>query len=247
MNVYKMRKQAIAYKDGFRGWETLEEMVSWNAAETAVIIVDMWDKHWSTGATKRGAVLADKINALVQRARRQGILIVHAPSDTMDFYKDAEARKRFLSLSAGAEDLPETVVVGEYPQPVDSSDQGSDTVDEYKPSGVWTRQTARIEIDQENDLICGDEGGALRSCLAAKGITNLFYMGVHTNMCVLNRSFGIKSMLKRGFHPCLVRDLTDCMYNPAMPPYVSHDEGTALIAGYIEKFYCPTVESKDIG
>ena len=32
----------------------------------------------------------------------------------------------------------------------------------------------------------------------------------------------------------------DALYNPAMPPYVSHEEGTALVVGYIEKFWCPT-------
>jgi hypothetical protein len=36
------------------------------------------------------------------------------------------------------------------------------------------------------------------------------------------------------------------MYNPAMPPYVSHDEGTGMIVGYIEKFYSPTVDSGQV-
>jgi hypothetical protein len=62
-------------------------------------------------------------------------------------------------------------------------------------------------------------------------------------MCILNRSFGIKNMLRRGWRTLLVRDLTDAMYNPASPPYLSHEEGTALVVGYIEKFYCPTIDS----
>jgi hypothetical protein len=68
-------------------------------------------------------------------------------------------------------------------------------------------------------------------------------MGVHTNMCILNRSFGIKKMLGRGFKAALVRDLTDAMYNPEQPPYVSHHEGTRLVVEYIEKKYCPTIDS----
>jgi hypothetical protein len=36
------------------------------------------------------------------------------------------------------------------------------------------------------------------------------------------------------------------MYNPAMPPYVSHEQGTRLVVEYIEKFLCPTVKSGDI-
>ena len=53
-------------------------------------------------------------------------------------------------------------------------------------------------------------------------------------------------MVKWGVKIALVRDLTDTMYNPAQPPYVSHDEGTRLVIGYIEKFWCPSVESADI-
>ena len=65
-------------------------------------------------------------------------------------------------------------------------------------------------------------------------------------MCVLGRSFAIRQMVRWGKKVALIRDLTDAMYDPAMPPYVSHDEGTRLVIGYIEKFWCPTILSGDI-
>ncbi len=34
-------------------------------------------------------------------------------------------------------------------------------------------------------------------------------------MCVLGRSFAIKTMVRRGKNVMLARDLTDTMYNPA--------------------------------
>jgi isocitrate/isopropylmalate dehydrogenase len=71
-------------------------------------------------------------------------------------------------------------------------------------------------------------------------------MGVHTNCCILHRTFGIKQMVKWGVDMTLVRDLTDGIYSPATPPYVSHDEGTSLVVGYIEKFWCPTVLSDQL-
>ena len=71
-------------------------------------------------------------------------------------------------------------------------------------------------------------------------------MGVHTNRCILNRSFGIKQMVKWGVNIALIRDLTDAMYNPAMSPYVGHHEGTRLVVSYIEKFWCPTISSEDL-
>jgi hypothetical protein len=44
----------------------------------------------------------------------------------------------------------------------------------------------------------------------------------------------------------LIRDVTDALYNPAKPPYVSHEEGTRLVVEYIEKFWCPTVLSEEL-
>jgi hypothetical protein len=48
-------------------------------------------------------------------------------------------------------------------------------------------------------------------------------------------------MLEHGFDCLLLDDYTDAMYNPKMPPYVSHDEGTRLVVSHIQKYYCPTV------
>jgi hypothetical protein len=70
--------------------------------------------------------------------------------------------------------------------------------------------------------------------------------GVHTNMCVLNRSFAIKQMTKWGVRTILARDLTDAMYDPKDAPYVSHDRGTELVVEYIEKHWAPTALSDDI-
>ena len=143
--------------------------------------------------------------------------------------------------------IPKPVNIEEYVQPIDSSDGGSDTQDLYKPDTiVWSRQSSKIYIDQERDLICGNEGDRLYAHLITRRIKFIIYAGVHTNMCILNRSFAIKKMLRRGFKTALIRDLTDAMYNPEKPPYVNHEEGTALIIGYIEKFYCPTIDSSQI-
>ena len=53
--------------------------------------------------------------------------------------------------------------------------------------------------------------------------------GVHTNMCVLGRPFGLRNMASHGKNVVLIRDLTDTMYNSRSWPYVSHFEGTNRI------------------
>jgi hypothetical protein len=65
-------------------------------------------------------------------------------------------------------------------------------------------------------------------------------------MCILNRTFAIKRMTNLGVRCVLVRDLTDAMYDPKASPFVSHEEGTALVIGHIEKYWCPTVLSADL-
>ncbi|MFH1921122.1 MAG: hypothetical protein ABIP48_14735 [Planctomycetota bacterium] len=71
-------------------------------------------------------------------------------------------------------------------------------------------------------------------------------MGVHTNMCVLGRPFGIRAMARLGRNVVLVRDLTDAMYDPRQPPHVSHARGTELVIEHIEKHWCPSILSEDL-
>jgi hypothetical protein len=248
--TFWLRRREIISPEGFSDWVIREEAVSCPPAELAVIIVDLWDTHWSAGAAFRSGLLARRIQDAVCRVRERGGLIVHAPSDTMAFYEAAPARERFLEEArrgcSGEIRIPGPVEIKNYPLPIDDSDGGSDTpaLDRYPPDTVvWKRQHGGILIDQSRDLICGDEGEELFFCLVNRGVKFLVYMGVHTNMCILNRSFGIKKMLGRGFKAALVRDLTDVMYNPERPPYVSHHEGTRMVVEYIEKKYCPTIDS----
>jgi hypothetical protein len=60
----------------------------------------MWDDHWCPNAAKRVAEMAKPMNELVRLAREKGLLIIHAPSSTVDFYKDTPAHKRAKELSA---------------------------------------------------------------------------------------------------------------------------------------------------
>ncbi len=226
---------------GRNGWRVIEQEVHWNPSETAILVVDMWNEHWSWGATERVNVIAPRMNIVLGRARERGIQIIHAPSDTMDFYKVHPARRSILELPHA--DPPVELELPDPPLPVDASDGGSDTGEAsfYK---AWHRQHPDIEIF-DTDAI-SDNGQEVYNFLHHKGIKNVIFMGVHTNMCVLARSFAIKQMVRWGFNAVLARDLTDAMYNPFKPPYVSHEAGTQLIIEYIEKFWCPTILSGDL-
>jgi nicotinamidase-related amidase len=212
------------------------------ATATAIIICDMWDKHWSRGASERVDAMVPQMNQVLHIARDKGVQIIHAPSDTMNFYAGTPAHQRILD--APVVEPPPDLVLPVPALPIDHSDDGSDT-GEVKTYRAWSRQHPGLDIDQERDAI-SDNGRQIYSFLHLCGIGQVLIMGVHTNMCVLNRSFAIKQMVKWGVEIVLVRDLTDTMYNPAMPPYVSHSQGTELVIGYIERFWCPSITSEDI-
>lgn len=227
---------------GHLGWR--EEVVRRTipASQIAIIVCDMWDAHWSRGASERVDAMAPRMNEVLKAARAKGIHIIHAPSETMNVYADTPARRR---LRAAPYISPPTEGERESPPlPIDDSDGGSDTgePDWHK---AWSRQHPALEIDQAVDGI-SDNGQEIYNYLQQHGTRQVLIMGVHTNMCILKRSFGIKQLVKWGVNVALVRDLTDAMYNPARSPYVDHDTGTQLVVGYIEKFWCPTVTSDAI-
>jgi hypothetical protein len=134
------------------------------------------------------------------------------------------------------------LALADPPLPIDDSDGGCDTADSFYKA--WSREIATLHIAPED--VISDNGAEIYSFLRIRGIENLLIMGVHTNMCILNRSFAIKQMTKWGIHCVLVRDLTDSMYNPNDRPRVSHGEGTELVIEHIEKYWAPTVLSTEL-
>ena len=241
--VLDLRRQELTQDARGRNcWKPATTRREVPAAETALLICDMWDDHTCRGAAERVAEMAPRMNEVAKAARDRGVFIIHAPSDTMGFYEGTPGRRRMAS--APPVDPPPERGIPESPLPFDPTKGDCDTGEPLK-SPPWTRQHPAIEIDQDRDGI-SDNGREVYNAMQERGVRSLIIMGVHTNYCVLNRSFAIKQMLRWGVDVALVRDMTDCMYDPAMPPYVSHDEGTRLVVEYIEKFWCPTLASEDL-
>ncbi|MDX1982332.1 MAG: hypothetical protein SFV51_18810 [Bryobacteraceae bacterium] len=87
------------------------------------------------------------------------MLIVHAPSETMDFYKSAPQRLAFQKIPKL--DPPTPLDLKDPALPVDSADGGCDTPDRFYKA--WTRQHAGIEI------------GARMKCLLIRDPTDSMY------------------------------------------------------------------------
>ncbi len=239
----KLRRRHLVENDqGYNIWQLADTPCHWPADKTALLLCDVWDKHWSRGAVERLEIMLPRMQQVVQTLRGKGVQIIHAPSDTMGFYTASPARAR--AQQAPASPVPAEMEHVDPPLPVDASDDGSDTIGD-ESARVWSRQHPAIAIDDERDIVT-DRGPEVYSYMRYRGIEHLLIMGVHTNMCVLHRSFAIKQMVRWGVDIALLRDLTDTMYNPALAPYVAHAEGTRLVVEFIEKFWCASVESGDL-
>lgn len=238
------------------GRENLDVIVSripksWDPKETAVIICDMWNQHWCRGATSRGAEIGPRINELCNDLRARGTLIIHAPSDVTKAYANHPGRA-LAKAAPKAANLPKNIArwcnripaeeKGTYP--VDQSDGGCDCQPKCKQGSPWTRQTDSIEIT-DTDAI-SDSGVEIWNLLESRGIKHVLMCGVHTNMCVLGRPFGLRNLTENGKEVVLVRDLTDTMYNSESWPFVSHFTGNDRIVEHIEKYVCPTTTSDQI-
>jgi len=235
-----LRSRVEAFK-GSGVWEEVQLRDSFPTSQTAILICDMWDKHWCSGASRRVEALAQRMAPIIVEARSHGIQIIHAPSETMDFYKDWPQRQRMQRIAKV--EPPAALGLSDPPLPIDDSNGGCDTTADqfYK---AWTREIAILPIASED--VVSDDGAQIYSFLRERGIRNLLVMGVHANMCILNRSFAIKKMTNWGIRCVLVRDLTDSMYNPQDRPRVSHEQGTELIVQHIEKYWCPSTLSGEL-
>lgn len=229
--------------------KVVERPAEWKAAETAIIICDMWDDHYCKCAAQRVGVMAPRMNAVITAARDHGVMIIHAPSGTVDMYADTPGRQRMRQAKPAKPPVPLMAWCHldpekEPPLPVDTS---KSACDDAVPGAVvrkFSRQHPGIDISGFDGV--SDSGQEIYNFLVQEGIKNVAIMGVHTNMCVLGRPFGIRQLTRLGFNVVLVRDLTDAMYDPRQPPYVSHNRGTELVIEHIERYWCPSALGDDL-
>ena len=241
-------RRLVENPESSENYTNVENKIKWDPRKMAAVICDMWDKHWCKSATARVAEMAPHMNELIKVLRKKGVTIIHAPSDTMSFYKDYPGRK----LAQAAPSIETAIPLQKWVY-FDASMEGAlpfgdaqDKCDCEPPcvaGTVWTRQIDTLEII-EGDLIIDNKEAFYY--MRQHDIENVIIMGVHTNVCVLGRPFGIRQLVNQGFNVVLVRDLTDTMNDRLSGSYTDHFAGTELIVQHIEKYWCPTITSDQI-
>jgi hypothetical protein len=232
----RLRSRVEAFR-GTRMWDEVIVERTFEAQEMAVILCDVWDVHPCRGADERMNVMVQQMATFVDRIREKGAQIIHAPSDTMAFYKDTPQRRRMMEAPAA---VPVNPVEGLTDPPLPINDGCATELNSLK----WTRQHPTIRIAPEDGI--SDSGEEIYNFLQQRVIHTVFFMGFHTNLCILNRSFGIRQMMRWGVACILIRDMTDIMYNPDDYPRLSHANAAELAVRHIEKYWCPSILSSEI-
>ncbi|MCH9655420.1 MAG: isochorismatase family protein [Planctomycetes bacterium] len=235
----------------------INETAEWNASETAIIICDMWADHPCKLAAQRVDRMAPKMNRVISEARDHGVAIIHAPSGGIELYEDTPFRARIKRAALlkppvpiqswcylNPEKEPPLPVDDSIKRSTESSIRGCDDPEANYKKNTDRHQHPAIKIIGY-DVISAN-GQEIYNFLEQEQRKNIVIMGVHTNMCVLGRPFGIRQMRYLKKNVVLCRDLTDALYDPRDRPYVSHTRGTEMIIEHIEEHWCPSILGRDL-
>jgi hypothetical protein len=222
----------------------------WRPARAAVIICDMWDTVQCVSAARRMAEMAARMHAVVSHLRERGALIINAPADCVDFYRGTPARWRALAAPHADAPVPfrwnpwdgarEAALPPSLYDPGPCSCDSPEPCCEVGTPNPWTRQHPAIGVADEDAV--SEDGQEIFNLLAHRRIDDVVVMGVHTNVCVLARWYGIRQWVYVGKRPILCRDLTDSYHRDPR----GHGWGNDTMVAHIERYWCPTVTSDQL-
>jgi nicotinamidase-related amidase len=217
----------------------------WSLARSAVVVCDMWDTTHCVTAARRVEEMAPRMNEVLAGLRVRGALIVHAPDGCMDSYAGTPARLRAMRAPFAPApyridwhtwELDElTALPATLTAPGVCSCESPEPCHDTRSHGI--RQTALIEIAPED--VVTDDGQEFFNVLAERGIADILVMGVHLNICVFSRPYGIRQLVYWGKRPVLCRDLTDAFHRDPR----GLRWGIEQVVAHIERRWCPTVTS----
>jgi hypothetical protein len=209
-------------------------------AKTGIVIIDMWNTNDCMTNAQRAAALVPRMNKVLEAARRLGMQIIWAPTDVVNYYAGTGQRERALALPSSS--LPHIVNFScPFSAPTVRPERcmcGPGIVCHIHYG--WDRMDPNLVIGK-GDWIVGD-ANELYSVYKQQGLTRLLYMGINTNLCVMNKPEGIAPMTAAGLKCILARDLTDAETSYDPDRGFTPDLGTAKDVADVERSGIPTVD-----
>jgi nicotinamidase-related amidase len=209
----------------------------------ALILVDVWDRHYLKDTEARAEeVIDENLVPVLNSCRDAGMTIIHAPSPP-------QAMRHPNWVKAGKASIAKAPAV-DWPPPEFRSKSGSYSA-YRRPSEPREPELARLRAGLKihpKVLPMGDEavvatGEELHQLCRRSGILFLFFAGFNTNACILVRDYGTLEMSRRGYEVILLRDCTTGMESRQTHPTLSQTRGAIL---FLEMFGQYTVSSDEL-
>ncbi|MBM4038852.1 MAG: hypothetical protein FJ290_10085, partial [Planctomycetes bacterium] len=156
-------------------------------AKVGIVIVDPWNFHWCMTAAQRFGAMAPRLNHALEAARKLGIQVFWSPTDVASQYAGWPQRERALAVplldAPRVRRLDLRINVGVGPC---MCGPGIPCLVNYG----WDGMNPNLIIGDRDLIVCGMQ--ELFSLLRQRGITQLIYMGGHTNMCLIGKPDALK-------------------------------------------------------
>lgn len=207
-----------------------------------LLSIGMWNFHKCKVASEKLNEISIKTNQLMKKIRNGGGKIIHGSSTLVNLPQYKKMRDNITNVPEAK--LHDNGMISYPPVPLDDSDGGICELNkDYDRKKVV--MNPYIEIDYETDVISGHNKEIL-NYLKFHNIDLLLICGTHTNMCVLDRTYGVKNLIRFGLRTIIIRDLVDVVHNPLMAPFTERDRTNDIMSEWIEQYFCPTIHSEDI-
>jgi len=208
-------------------------------ARVGVIAVDVWNYHWCKTATMRVDAIVPRMNKALDAARALGMTVMLCPSDVVDNYVGLPQRETVLAMPLVPVPKLVDVLCPEVPDAGGCACGRERCAVNYGWDGM--HPDLRIGAD---DLMPDTQAEVYTIC-RRRGLTHLIYVGFHTQVCLLGKSMGLKSMKSAGLRCFLARDMTDAHpgYDPARN--FTPDLNTEQVVAHFEKYLAPTISFQD--
>jgi nicotinamidase-related amidase len=151
--------------------------------------------------------MVPRMNAVLGVARELGMQVIWNPSDVVTSYSGYPQYEKALAVEHRHAPEIRTEIVAKFTA---RSVNGVCLCGPGFTCGVnygWDGMHPDLII-RDSDLIYSSKD-EIYSLLSDRGITNVIYMGVHTNVCVYGKPGGISQLWRAGFNCLLARELHD--------------------------------------
>jgi alpha-L-fucosidase 2 len=205
--------------------------------KTAVIVVDMWNFHWCMTASERVSAMVPRMNEVLNIARSIGMQVIWNPSDVVTAYSGYPQYEKAIAAERGKAPRLRDDLVVEFTAPGNHCLCGPG----FHCGGNYGWDGMNPDLAIGTDDLISASTDEIYALLTERGIKNIIYMGVHTNMCVFGKPGAISEMWKAGFNCLLARDLNDAFtqYDPATG--YTPDKGTAEIDANLQAAGIPCI------